>query len=681
MMHGGGTPEAPVPGAAPPAGGVVVRNGTWLILGVGLASLAQLAKITQMFLPAVCWLDLTAAIVLAVVLPQAVSVTDEFSGAPIRPAPGSRARRLGTALAALGSALAAACSVWLVVDWNGALLRVFLLGPVALTTLALGLDLHAGYAPRWRSGLGTLLAAARNREVQAVAAIVVVGLYFRFGSIGYFPPVDGFASIEETQRGTGARLILEQGARPWEWPLSQYVAAAAFSVFGFTIHALRVPTTLLGCLALAPFYLLVRELAAAPAALFATALLAVARWHVQVSWYNEDVYVPLFFFVTVLYLLIRTRRQPRPLCTVILGACCGYTLYDYAGFRVTPVLALVFLASGVLHRGHRRTAWFHLVLASAVIALFAIPLMGRLAHQGPEAYVEAFRRSLANKDYYTSDAHRFLWQRVERIGAAADMFTFSDRGAFLETLNTRQAPLLDPCTSVAFVVGFGTTLLHMRRRHHAFFSLAFLFLVLASTTVVQNLDFRRLSILVPFVFVFIALFASKIDGWAAGAGRGRAVRVAFALVAVLAGAYNYVFLFHVLAVDHKVRGFHRDEYSTPAFYLQQHYRNEWVVLVTPMVENFFLPNDYDWIKPPGLQGDFALRPEAVLPIEHTPPAGRDVLLLIERPFQLEGLMAQVPAMYPGASCELRRDPDDSRWDLGVCRIPAAAVGQGKATEG
>lgn len=657
----------------PLASVATARGGGCLALGVGLGALAQVAKFAHVFLPATFWLNLIATIALALALPHSASATGRAGPAPCAPRPGRRLHRAGATLAAVGAVLAVGCSIWLVVDWPGALLRVFCVGPVALIGLGIGLELQAGYGPRWRSGIRRLGAAVRNREAQMLAVIVIVGLYFRFASIGFFPPLDGFASIEETQRGTGARLILEQGARPWEWPLSQYVAAAAFSLFGYNIHALRVPTTLLGCLTLVPFYLLAREVAAAPAALLATGLLAVARWHVQVSWYNEDVYVPLFFFVTGLYLSMRTRRAPRPLSTVLLGACCGYTLYDYAGFRITPALAIALLTGAALSREHRRGAWYHVGLTGAIVALFALPLIGRLADQGPGAYVEAFHRSFANKDYYTTDLHRFLSQRIERIGAAADMFTLSDHGAFLETLNTRRAPLLDPFTGIAFVLGFGTTLLHARRRHHAFFALAFLFLVLVSTTVVQNLDFRRLSILIPFVFAFIALLADKLDAWAVGAGRARALRVVFVLVALLAGAFNYVFLFHVLATDHQVRGFHRDEYTTPAFYLREHYRNEWVVLLTPVVQNFFLPNDYDWIKPAGLQGDCALRPEAVLPFERPPPASRDVVLLIERPFQVETLMAQVPGVYTGASCELRRDPDDARWDLGVCRIPAAAV--------
>ena len=646
-------------------------RGAWLALFITLAIVAQFAKASQRFVIATFWLNLAAVIGLAAVLSRPASSEEEPVSTLVTPVRGSRSWRIGATLAGLGGILSVACSLWLVIDWAGALFRVLLLGPVALACLAVGLDLLAGFRPRWPLRRDSLGAFVRRREVQAVAAMVLVGLFFRFCSIGFFPPVDGFASIEETQRGTGARLILESGARPWEWPLSQYVAAAAFSMFGYSIHALRVPTTLLGCLTLIPFYLLLREMTAPPPALFATALLSVARWHVQVSWYNEDVYVPLFFFVTVLYLLLRTCREHRPLCYVILGACCGYTLYDYAGFRITPVIALAFFAGEAVRRRRLPADWPHIALMSAVVVVFAIPLIGLLAHHDPEAYFEAFQRSLANKDYYSSDVHSFLSQRTRRINAASDMFTLSDHGAFLQTLNTRQAPLLDPFTSVAFVLGFGTTIVHLRRRHHLFFVLTFLFLALVSTTVVQNLDFRRLSILVPFVFVFIALLTDKLDGWAGGVGCGRFVRLGLALVALLAGAWNYFFLFRVLAVDHQVRGSHRDEYSTPAFYLHEHYQNEWVLLLTPIVQNFFLPNDYDWIKPPGLQGDYALRVEAVLPFERTPPPDRDVLLLIERPFDIAAVMERVRDLYSGSSCELRRDPDDSRWDLGVCRIPAA----------
>ena len=646
--------------------------GVWLALGVGLAVLAQVLKAAGTFLGATFWLNVGAVVALT----RGVRHTDAATGAPSNEAPvtaASRAtRRTGLVLAVVGGAAATGCSLWLVRDWAGALFTVLLVGPLALLVLGLGLDLLCGYGDSWRVHPGAVTAALRRREVQLLLVVLAVAVVFRFGSLGDFPPPDGFESIEETQAGTGAQLILERGARPWEWPLSWYLTAGTFRLVGYSMGALRVPVIVMGCLTLVPFYVLVRALTAPPAALFATALLAVSRWHVQVSWYNDPVFTPLFPFVIVLALLVVGRRRPRPSYALVIGALTGYLLYDYAGFRVTVAIVAGFYAGELWQGRARRRDWAQLAVLAGVLLLFALPLIRIIAQLGIGAYVEAVNRSLADTDYYTHDPRSFVEQRLQRINLAADSFTLSDHGAFLETLNARQAPLLDPLTSVLFVLGFGTTLLQPRRRDHAFFTLAFLFVTFGATVLVQKLDFRRLAILIPFVYVFIAFLADALDAVAARHGRQRALRIGLVLLVGGAAAYNYDFIFRVLARDHTARGFHRDQYTIAAFYLQQDHRGEYVVLLTPAALNFFQSNDYDWIKPPNLEGEVAATDDRLLPILAAAPPQRDLLVLLERPSDIAAMMAQVRAAYPAARCAPRPDPDDQRWDLGVCRISAAA---------
>ncbi len=505
-------------------------------------------------------------------------------------------------------------------------------------------------------------------------AVLVVAALYRFGSLGHFPPLDGFSSIEETQRATGAYEILEHGARPWEWPLPQYLAAMSFALFGYSMHALRIPATVLGCSGVLAFYLFARQIVRAPAALFATFLLAVSRWHVQVSWYNEDVYTPLSPFVLLLYLLLRIQRQPRPSTVVASGALAGYALYDYAAFRVAPLLALPLAARGTASSPARFGPWERVALCAGVIALFALPLFWLLEGSGRAYYFEALWRSLANTDYYTADPTAFARQRIERIALAADAFTVSDHFAVLPSLNSRAAPLLAPLTAVLFVLGLGTTALRWRERHHGFLALAFLALAAGAAVVVQNFDFRRLAILIPFAFAFVAVLAEKFLRAGEEVGRRKLVEVALGAVALAAAAHNYHFLFRVLAVDPVTRSQHRDEYTVPAFYLRAHYRGEYAVLVHPLVQNFFSPNDYEWLKPRGLEGRCVAAVEDLFPLRPAPPEGKEVLVLIERPFDISAVAERLRGSYPGAACSLRRDPDGaSVRDLGVCRIPASSV--------
>ena len=642
----------------------------WLTLGVALAVLAQLLKVTGTLLAATLWLDVAAVIAVSRALRHSKPApTEPEPGQPAAPI-SRRVRRIADGLVIIGGIVSIACSLWLATDWRGALFTVLLVGPPALLCVGLGLDLRYGIG--WRVPPSRIISALRRREVQVLLFILALAVVFRFGTIGDFPPPNGFESIEETQTGTGAKLILEAGARPWEWPLSWYLTAGAFRLFGYTIYALRVPAMVMGCLTLIPFYLLARALTAPPAALLASALLAVSRWHVQVSWYNDPVFTPLFPFVIILALLVYSRRDPRPSYFVAVAALTGYTLYDYAGFRVTILLVAGFYAGEVWHARGRLRAWPQLAVATIVGGLLALPLIGIISQIGLGAYVEAVNRSLANTDYYTHDPGRFVAQRLHRIDLAADALTLSDHGTFLETLNSHQAPLLDPFVSVAFILGFGTTLLQPRRRHYAFVTCAFLFVAFGATTLVQNLDFRRSAILIPFVFLFIALLAHRLDGLATARGWRRQLWIACVVLFGCSALYNYDFIFRRLARDHTARGFHRDQYTIAAFYLQEHYAGEYVVLLTPAATNFFQSNDYDWIKPPALDGIVAGSDDQLLPALAAAPAQRDLLVLLERPADIGAMLARVRDAFPRAECAPRPDPDDQRWDLGVCRIAAAA---------
>ena len=638
------------------------------MLAVSLAVAAQVLKVLGLLLFAPLWLNLAAIAILAWLWSR---VPQTASGAGARqPSPSATGRATAVVLVSIGSVIAFLCSISLFFAWDVALVPVLWIGPLALSCLAIGLDHLSGFRTRWSASVA---GALRRRDVQLLCVIVLAGIVFRCASIGYFPPPDGFASIEEAQRGTGGQLILQTHARPWEWPLPQYSAAAAFYLFGYNIYALRAPALLVGCLTVIVFYLLARELVSAPAALFATALLAVSRWHVQVSWYNEDVYLPLFPFVIILYLLLRTRRVARPSLYVLLGALCGYTLYDYAGFRITFVVVIAFLLSELWHaRGHLRE-WREWSVAATVFLLFAFPLIPIIQGIGIGGYLEAIGRALANKGYYTTDTSSFVAQRIERIRMATDMFTESDHGALLETLNAQQAPLLDPFTSVAFILGLGLTVVAARRRHFAFLAVTFFALATAATVLVPNLDFRRLAILIPFVFLFVAVLAQALADLCAS-DRARLILHGVLVVVVgLAAAANYHFLFDVLAPDPFVRSMHHDQYTVPAFYLHDHYHGEYVVLATSVMDNFFLSNDYDWIKPPGLAGRTVDHIDALVPLQPAPPSGRDVLILIQRPFDVEGTIAHIRTAYPGAACDIRPDVWAKRLDLGVCRLSSAVL--------
>ena len=146
------------------------------------------------------------------------------------------------------------------------------------------------------------------------------------------------------------------------------------------------------------------------------------------------------------------------------------------------------------------------------------------------------------------------------------------------------------------------------------------------------------------------------------------MHIGLALLCLSAAVWNGNFLFRVLARDAVIRGFHRDHYSAPAFYLRAVYAGERVILLTPSAGNFFLTNDYDWIKPPHLRGETVATPEELMRL--SAPGPRPVLILVQRPFDVEAILEDLRAAHPAADCGLRPDVNDRRWDLGICRLAA-----------
>jgi hypothetical protein len=586
--------------------------------------------------------------------------------------PSKRTRFTGWALALAGWAVLVACSMALSREWKGNLVRGFAAGPVGLLLLGLGLDLARGYGLRWRLSWPV---AWPRREAAALAVILLAGLAFRFGSFGYFPPPDGFSTLEETQLANGAHKILTEGSRPWEWPLSLYIPAASFKLFGYGTPALRIPATILNWLSLVPFFFFCRAATSGLPALFATALMAVSRWHTQMSWYNDEGYVCVWWFILVLWVLFQAERDPRPFWFVLLGGLAGYSLYHYIPFRTALPLVVVFFAIDFLKGRRVAGRWRLVATLLGVAVLFALPLRQRLKEGGFNYYAEPLARSMSDEEYYTRDLGKFVSQRLERMRFATEMFTVSDNGFFFETLNAQRRPLLDPFSGVVFLLGLGTAALLPFRRHNFFLVGSSLVLWLSVTVVTHNLDFRRLGILCPLAFAFTALFAESslaID-WRPGTRKGILVLL-FAVVGLSAWS-NGRFLFKTLAARPVTRARHRNDYTTAGFYLLRNFRGENVVILTPddgfVVFNFFEDNDYSWLVPAGAKGRVVTKVEDVLggPTLATP---KGTLVLIQRPFDLEEVARRIRAVYPQADCRLYSDDAETALDLCACRVPPAA---------
>lgn len=221
-----------------------------------------------------------------------------------------------------------------------------------------GLALAALWLGTWESysltaafkGWGSkLLAEIRTHRKEILAWLVVFGLavFMRVYLFGYFPPADG-AAFEEVQTGGGAYGILHLHVRPLEFPLTGYLPALAFRFLGENSFALRLPFLILGILTIVPFYLLLRELFEVEVALFGTLLLAVCRWHALASRIADELFLPIFFVVLLIYFLVKGHKTGKVSHFFWLGLLTGYTFYAYSAYRAIPFFVLLFFGGQFL---------------------------------------------------------------------------------------------------------------------------------------------------------------------------------------------------------------------------------------------------------------------------------------------------------------------------------------------
>ena len=102
-----------------------------------------------------------------------------------------------------------------------------------------------GGVPQIKSVRQTLVALRAQRwKVLWVGLVFGVALFFRLYRFGYFPPAEGLA-FEEAQAGGNAFAALRHGYRTLEFPLTAYLPALSFALWGESTLTLRLPFLIL----------------------------------------------------------------------------------------------------------------------------------------------------------------------------------------------------------------------------------------------------------------------------------------------------------------------------------------------------------------------------------------------------------------------------------------------------
>jgi len=520
-------------------------------------------------------------------------------------------------------------------------------------------------------------------------AIVALGFFLRFYRYTYFPPSDGFCVVEGPLTTQISYRMLRDHFRPWEFLGAQWLAAAGFTLFGYTVTAARIPFTIVSALTVVALYGLLRQLVSRPAALFATALFAVSHWHLIAARCVDNVYPTTLLVVVVYYLCVRAHKEGRLALYPWIGFLSAYTLYIYAGYRGTSLFVFLFFAGSLfIHWRAERAAiapQAHaaarlrlrrqmLGLAFAAVAFVGgiLPLANRL-RTNPAYFFEAATRATTDSTYYTSDYHAFARQ----VGARALLtaMLFNHRGPGSSTLNWASRPMLDPISGLLFTLGLAYCVIWWRYRFHGFFVFTFLTLLVLGTIFVHNFDIRRLHGLIPLIFVLVAFVTDRLCQvcTARFGSPARPILIGLALAAFGGAMHdNYRTYFVGMMNDLGVRSAFQNEYTIGIRYLHKLPRNAYMLMFSTRM-NFFRPSDFEWWRGDAVPGRVTADLLPILNGAQGPWTGRELHLFIADPFEHDDIARLLRQRFPAAACHRLTDTDIPRYlHFSMCSVPPPA---------
>lgn len=187
-----------------------------------------------------------------------------------------------------------------------------------------------------------------------LAGTIVIGLLLRVIGLDRSPV--GFTP-DEASFGYDAYSILKTGKDQWgnpfplvlksfgdyKSPLFSYLLIPSVAALGLTKESVRIPSAIIGTLAILATYLLVLEMFKSKnLALAGSFLLAISSWHIMLSRGGFEANLTTFLLPLGLYFLARGLRQAKFL---YLGSLVsGLNLFSYHSAKVvTPLVLLAFL--------------------------------------------------------------------------------------------------------------------------------------------------------------------------------------------------------------------------------------------------------------------------------------------------------------------------------------------------
>jgi hypothetical protein len=283
-------------------------------------------------------------------------------------------------------------------------------------------------------------------------------------------------SGDEGADGLGAKRILRGEALPLfitedfgEEPMHTYLVAGSFAIWGTRLWAIRFVSAVVGLITIPVIFWLARELfppdedgSARLIPILSAFWLATSYWHIIYSRGGLEVVTLPLFSCAILYFLWRGIRSERRWPFAVSGLLLGASLYAYRGARFLPIFLLLFFGGWVLvSREFRRQQLLNLVLVTGIAAVVFAPLAAYgLAH--PDVFfAREMHVSIFNPDWGRGSPLQALAGGVIKTLA---MFNFQGDPEF--DRNPGRRAVLDPISSLCFVIGLAIALLRWRRPNY-----------------------------------------------------------------------------------------------------------------------------------------------------------------------------------------------------------------------
>lgn len=290
-------------------------------------------------------------------------------------------------------------------------------------------------------------------------------------------------------------------------------AAISETIFGQSIMAVRVPSTIAGTLAVLFVYLTARALFNSDIALIAGAFLATLPYNVHFSRIGVNNVMDSLMSSLLFWLIAKALRDNDPRYYYSAGVAAGLCIYSYAGTRLALILGVItFFFVVIRQRGFLSSHWKHLMLFLFGIVLSAAPqaayfarhpdiFLGRLGQEGI-----LFNGWLTQRAIQTGQSVMEIL--ITQFTRTTMVFIASPaQGIFLNSPD----PYLTIFGSILFLLGMGYSLAYVLETRHFIVLIWFWAVILFGGILTLNPPANtRMLMTSPPVAILMALGTYKV---------------------------------------------------------------------------------------------------------------------------------------------------------------------------